>query len=132
MKIPHLVRSLTVTPLLALVVSACDRESHTPHTRDTAAVQAIMNLKPDHEILMPHVDKVFTTASPEVIRDVLVAVASQGEKAVPGMIRMMKYKRMHLAVARVTARLCSPAPSPGVKVPRWRSTSQSTTRRSWW
>jgi len=74
-----------------------------------AAAKAIVDLRPDHAILLPELKDVISSASPEMLRDSVSAVASLGDKAVPGLIRMLRYESVRPLAAATLAQIGSSA-----------------------
>jgi len=96
--------------LVAVVVPRLVKalQSEEPRVR-AAAARALVDLDPDPEILRPLLKKVMETASPEVVDDVLDALASLGERAVPRLIEALKHEQMRSEVAMIIARIGTPA-----------------------
>jgi HEAT repeat protein len=70
-----------------------------------AAALALLQLDPGPEIMIPAFLGAFDSASPEVRSDMLEAIASLGEEAVPGMIRGLKYPDIRKQVAEILGRI---------------------------
>jgi HEAT repeat protein len=74
-----------------------------------AAARALLDLNPDPEILRPLMEKVMAEASPEALNDILDAVASLGEKAVPRLIKALEVEAVRPRAAAIIARIGPPA-----------------------
>lgn len=70
-----------------------------------AAAQAIIQLQPDHEVLLPEVLKAVEGSEPEVIMESVAALAAAGHDAVPGLIGMLKYENLRPLVAQVLGQM---------------------------
>jgi HEAT repeat protein len=70
-----------------------------------AAARALIDLDPDPEILRPVMQKALEEASPEALNDMLDALASLGEKAVPRLIKALEREEVRAKAAAVIARI---------------------------
>lgn len=70
-----------------------------------AAARALIDLDPDPEIARPLIKKAMEEASPEVLDDILDAVAALGEKAVPRLIVALEAKQVRAEAAAIIARI---------------------------
>lgn len=83
-------------------------KSPEPRLRKIAA-RALIDLDPDPEITRPVIAKAMQDASPEVLNDLLDAVASLGEKAVPRLTAALEHEEVRAKVATIIARIGAPA-----------------------
>ena len=83
-------------------------KSPKPEAR-AAAAQALLDLDPDPEIARPVLKKVMEDAEPEVLNDILDALAGLGEKAVPRLIAALDVEEMRAKAATIIARIGPPA-----------------------
>ena len=72
--------------------------------RETAA-RALIDLGPDPEFTRPLVQQVMQDASPEMLNEILGALASLGEKAVPRLIKALEYTDARPKAAAIIARI---------------------------
>jgi HEAT repeat protein len=91
--VPHLVAAL---------------EAPEPRVR-AAAARALIDLNPDPEIVRPVLQKAMEDASPEALNDILDALASLGEKAVPRLIKALEEEKVRAKAAAIIARIGPPA-----------------------
>ena len=70
-----------------------------------AAVRAIHELKPGSEVVIPAFARIVENADPATINDVVEAVATLGDKAVPGLINGLKFKNVRGRAAEVLGRI---------------------------
>jgi len=70
-----------------------------------AAAQALLDLNPDPEIVRPEIKKVLDAGRPEVVNDVLNALAGLGEEAVPRVIEALKVPEVRARAAAVLRRI---------------------------
>ena len=75
-----------------------------PRAREAAA-RALIDLDPDPEIARPLMTKAMALASPEALDDILDALASLGEKAVPRLAEALKHEEVCAKAAAVVARI---------------------------
>jgi HEAT repeat protein len=74
-----------------------------------AAARALVDLDPDSEIARPVLAKALEEASPEALNDMLDALASLGEKAVPRLIKALETEELRAKAAAIVARIGPPA-----------------------
>lgn len=74
-----------------------------------AAARGLIDLNPDPEILRPLMQKVMEEATPEALNDILDALASLGEKAVPRLIKALEAEPVRAKAAAIIARIGPPA-----------------------
>jgi len=74
-----------------------------------AAARALIDLDPDPEITRPLMQEAMRDASPEVLNEVLDALASLGEKAVPRLTEALKHEAVRAKAAAIIARIDPPA-----------------------
>ena len=70
-----------------------------------AAARALIELDPDPEITRPLMDKLMEEASPEAVNDILDAVASLGENAVPRLSKALEHADARAKAAAIIARI---------------------------
>jgi len=70
-----------------------------------AAARALIDLDPDPEILRPVMQKAMQEASPEAMNDMLDALASLGEKAVPRLSKALEIQEVRAKAAAIIARI---------------------------
>ncbi len=70
-----------------------------------AAARALLDLDPDPEIVRPVLTKVMEEASAEALDDMLDALASLGEKAVPRLIKALETEEVRPKAAAIIARI---------------------------
>jgi HEAT repeat protein len=78
-----------------------------------AAARALIDLDPDPEFTRPLMQDLMAEASPEVLNEILLALASLGEKAVPRLIEVLKVPEARARAAGVIARI-GPVAAPTV------------------
>ena len=74
-----------------------------------AAAQAIVQLAPDHDVILPAVLKACENTSPELMMEAVQALAGVGRDAVPGLARLLKHEAVRPLVAQVLGQLGSKA-----------------------
>ena len=74
-----------------------------------AAARALLDLDPPAELTRPLIIKVMEEASPEVLHNILDALAGVGEKAVPRLIEALKVEEVRPHAAAIIARIGPPA-----------------------
>jgi len=74
-----------------------------------AAARGLIDLNPDPEIVRPAMQKVMEEATPEALNDMLDALASLGEKAVPRLIKALEAEAVRPKAAAIIARIGPPA-----------------------
>jgi HEAT repeat protein len=79
-----------------------------PRLRAIAA-RALIDLNPDPAIVRPVMQKVMQDASPEALNDMLDALASLGEKAVPRLIKALETEEVRAKAAAILGRIGPPA-----------------------
>ena len=92
-----------VVPRLVLAMTAKN-----PRIR-AAAVQALIDLKPDPAIVRPVIKKAMENADPEAIDDMLDALASLGTASVPNLIDALGEEEVRAEAATIIARIGPPA-----------------------
>jgi HEAT repeat protein len=70
-----------------------------------AAVRAIHELKPGSEVTIPAFTRIVQNADPKTIKDVMEAIATLGDKAVPGLINGLKVKAVRGHAAETLGRI---------------------------
>lgn len=70
-----------------------------------AAARALIDLDPDPEIVRPVLQKAMEEAGPEALNDILDALASLGEKAVPRLIKALETEEVRAKAAAIIARI---------------------------
>ena len=78
-----------------------------------AAVRAIHELKPGSEVIVPAFARLVNNNDPVTVTNALEAIATLGDKAVPGLIDGLKVKGVRGQIAEILGRIGEPA-SPAV------------------
>ena len=99
----HLVRQ--VVPRLVLAMTAKN------HRIRDAAVQALVDLKPDPSIVRPVIKMAMANADPEALDDMLDALANFGSQAIPNLIDALGEESVRAEAAVIIARIGPPAKS---------------------
>ncbi len=74
-----------------------------------AAARALVDLDPPPEIVRPVLQKAMDEASPEVLDEMLDALAGLGEKAVPRLAKALEVEQVRARAAAIIARIGPPA-----------------------